>query len=73
MREIFADQDTKGVLLARLLVDASNALNSLNHRAALLGYAPHWQPSSPTHTVLPLTSSLMVHMIFTVTGGDYTR
>ena len=55
MREIFADQDTEGVLL----VDASNAFNSLNRRAALLNM---FQLCPPLATILTNTYRSPSHL-----------
>ena len=55
MREIFADQDTEGVLL----VDASNAFNSLNRHAALLNM---FQLCPPLATILTNTYRSPSHL-----------
>ena len=55
MREIFADEGTEGILL----VDASNAFNSLNHRAALLNMF-HLCP--PLATILTNTYRSASHL-----------
>ena len=55
MREIFADQDTEGVLL----VDASNAFNSLNRHAALLNM---FQLCPPLATILTNTYCSPSHL-----------
>ena len=55
MREIFADEGTEGILL----VDASNAFNSLNRRAALLNM---FHLCSPLATVLTNTYQSASHL-----------
>ena len=53
MKSIFSSDETDAVLL----INTSNAFNSLNRQAAL--HAPHLQPSSSIHTECKPNSSMM--------------